>query len=586
MMLPLLVLSLALVLSSFEQRLYGQFGGDRFAPAEPDITTEINYKQGLILFHFNMDESHHITDLKNGFFKIELEKNTALEITSTTFPTGIPFGEEKVFKGKFTVKVGVKSVGEIKAPVKLKFNVSFQICQEKPQEICFAPGEKNVEVTVAEKFKTGSDLARKTGESLIGWIERIIKQELQKKSFLLFLLVFLGGFLTSLTPCVYPVIPIVMGYIGTRSGNKKLKGFYLSIFFVLGLSVVYSLLGVIAGASGSMMGSAFQSPVVVIVIAAIFIGMGLSMAGFFDIPVPSSISSKMQSGYKSEILGSIVVGSISGIIAAPCVGPVLISLLTWIGKTGNIWLGFWLTFTFSMGMGIIFLLVGTFSGLISALPKGGHWMNYIKYFFALVLLGGGVYFLGTIADQWLNLLLWGIFLLSASIFMGLLKPAGEDDEHKQKVFKIFLVMLFLLGALLFVKGVEMKYFPTPLGVSSVTAQPKSHLPWIMNLEEGRKLAKAENKILMIDTYADWCVACKELEEFTYSAPEVVERLKKLTLVKLDFTRDEPANKVLSKSLNVIGNPTVIFFSPDGVELKRFSGFLNKDEFLAVLNSLP
>lgn len=585
-MLPLLVVFFFWVsLMSFSKPVYAQFDPDRFGPPAPSVAAEVNYNENLILFNFYLDESYHITDLKNGFFTIQVEKNDYLAITNTNFPAGVPYGQEKVFKGKFSVKVFLKTLKEITAPIKLKFTVSYQICQEKPQESCYPPEDKVVEVAVDKNFTKADNRARKAGESYMQWTERIIKQELKNKSFLLFFLVFLAGFLTSLTPCVYPVIPIVMGYIGTRSGNKKLKGFYLSIFFVLGLAVVYSVFGVIAATTGTMMGVSFQNPIVVVVIATIFIVMGLSMAGFFDIPVPSSISSKMQAGHKSEIIGSLVVGGISGIIAAPCVGPVLIALLSWISQTGNILLGFWLTFTFSMGMGIIFLLVGTFSGLLSAMPKGGQWMTYIKYFFAIVLLGGGIYFLGTIAAPWLNLVIWGVFLLSASIFMGLFKPAEEDEEHKQKLFRVLLVLLFLLGALLFVKGIEQHYFPASAGTVAATTEHKSDLPWLKNLEEGRNKAKSENKMMMIDTYADWCVACKELDEQTFSVPEVAERLKTFTLVKLDFTKKDGANEELRKSLNVIGMPTVIFFNPDGTEIKRFSGFLKKDEFLAVLDSL-
>jgi len=569
---------------------FGQiFGEQPFDRAEPDIETQIKYDEGIILFNFDLDKSHHITDVKNDFFKIELDKNDYLEIMDVVFPKGVPYADEVVFKGQFTVKVYVKSLKAVTGAVKLKFKVSYQICQEYPKEVCFAPEEKEYELTINQAFKEAKigekveeDQGKKEDESFSQWLERVIKQELEKKSFLLFLLVFVAGFLTSLTPCVYPVIPIVMGYIGTRSGKKKLKGLYLSIFFVLGLAVVYSVFGVIAATTGTLMGVSFQNPVVVIVIAVIFIAMGLSLAGFYEIPVPTSLSSKVQSGHKSEILGSLLVGGISGIIAAPCVGPVLIALLSWISQTGNIFLGFWLTFVFSMGLGVIFLVVGTFSGLIAAMPKGGNWMNYIKYFFALVLLAGGIYFLGTIAPSWIGLLLWGIFLVSASIFMGLFKPL-EDDEQKSKIFKVIVVLMFLLGALLFVKAVEMKYFPSKY--AAVEPVEQVHLPWLSDLEEGKNQAKLENKIMMMDTYADWCVACKELDKYTFSTLEVSEKLKNFILVKLDFTKKDEANEALRKSLGVIGMPTVIFFNPDGSEIKRFSGFKKKDEFLEVIASL-
>jgi thiol:disulfide interchange protein DsbD len=413
-------------------------------------------------------------------------------------------------------------------------------------------------------------------------MERVIKEELDKGSILLFLLVFVAGFLTSLTPCVYPVIPIVMGYVGSRAGNKKLKGLTLSLFFVLGLAIVYSVLGVIAAQTGSMIGISFQNPVVVILIAVVFILMGLSLAGLFEIPVPASLTARLQSGQKGGVIGAVLVGGVSGIIAAPCVGPVLIALLSWISQTGNVFLGFWLTFTFSLGLGVIFLLAGTFSGVLSSLPKGGAWMNTIKYIFALLLIAGGLYFLNTITARWLGLLLWGLFLVSASVFMGLFKPV-TDEEQRQKFFKVVVVLIFLLGAFFLFQSLQMKYFGGP--VSSAVVQESNGLTWLSSLESGRARARQENRILMIDTYADWCVACKELENHTFSRPEVMEALGDFVLVKLDFTQPNEANERMRKSLDVIGMPTIIFFDAAGKELRRFSGFVDHKEFLRILSGL-
>jgi thiol:disulfide interchange protein len=661
------VLWISLFSLSFNAFAQLKFGNDDFSAAEPNIDTEAKYDEGLILFRFDLDPNYHITDLKHKFFKIEVEKNEYVEIRDVVFPEGVPYADEMVFKGQFDARVYVKSLKDPAAPVKLKFNVSYQICQEHPQELCYPPAKTDVNVTVDRTFKAvepeqqaekheegkttlkdlslitsasafrpkggnwpvlllvglvllavsiffglsriraadsmaarfgkaaavvvfltgaflflkaldikyyplkysqkpenavtlkwiysledGKSIAKKENKPLMidtyadwciackeleeytfsdpgvagilenyvlvkldfttmtaenekrqkdlnvigmptvifldaegnetrrfsgfynkdkflavlgvkkaGWFERLqelLKQELGKLSLLLFALVFFLGFLTSLTPCVYPVIPIVMGYIGTRSGGKKSKGFYLSIFFVLGLAVVYSILGVVAAMTGSMVGVSFQNPIVVIIIAAIFIIMGLSLAGLFEIPVPSSISSKVQAGgSKSEIIGAVVVGGVAGIIAAPCVGPVLIALLSWISQTGSVVLGFLLTFTFSLGMGIIFLLVGTFSGVVSSLPKGGKWMDYVKYFFALILIAGGIYILNSIAPGWLSLLLWGIFLVGLSVFTGLFKT-HETYKFKDKAYKFIVILIFVVGLFLFFKSLELKFF--------------------------------------------------------------------------------------------------------------------------------
>ncbi|MGE5343025.1 MAG: cytochrome c biogenesis protein CcdA [Candidatus Omnitrophota bacterium] len=654
---------------------FGQFPGEnRFSPTEPIIDTEVKYDEGLILFNFDVGDNAHITDLKYHFFNIKLEKNPYAEIREVVFPQPVPSGEENVFKGKFSVKVWMtmKSDPALKEPATLKFNVSYQMCKEKPLEMCFPPDEKPIDVKINQPFKASSlpsttpppstaeagpsqspiDLSAKTAppihgrisgetwkffvpigliliglsvffgltksltdpdnDSIVqrsikaliilvlfagiflfmagldikyfpgkyvrkpehkpvtltwlsdpdegkaisqkenkpllidttaawcvackeleeytfsdpgvanvlknyvrvridftqktakneelrnnlkvigmptlivldpegkeirrgsgfmekakfleflgtgsGWLynmEKLLKRELDNRSLLLIVLILGLGFLTSLTPCVYPVIPIVMGYIGTRSGKKKLKGFYLSVFFVLGLAIVYSTLGVIAATTGSMMGVSFQNPIVVIIISAIFMIMGLSMAGLFEIPVPSSLSSKMQSSKgKGEVIGALIVGGVSGIIAAPCVGPVLIALISWISQTRNIFLGFWLTFIFSLGMGIIFLLAGTFSGVISAMPKGGKWMDYIKYTFAILLVGGGIYIMKAIIPVWVSLLLWGVFLMAAGVLVGLL-TRHDDYRFDQRLYKFIVLIVFLAGTFMLFKSLEM-----------------------------------------------------------------------------------------------------------------------------------
>jgi thiol:disulfide interchange protein len=650
-----------LLVSGFTGPVYSQLFQNDFA-AEPDIDAAAVYDKGKILFTLSMDEKYHITDIKNKFFKIELPENEYLRIVKVQFPKGVPYADEMVYKGDIKVSVYVKQLKDITEPVTLKFKVGYQVCQEEPQEVCFPPASKDVDVKIAQAFKAveikeeaekptgiedlsskssataykpkggdwrilflaalillaigllvglsgavgddgmgdkfakavvvllllaggflfikaldikyyplkysqkpihkaelawvptideGKEIAKKENKKIMidtsaewcvackeleeytfsdpevakalkdyvlvkldftkmdeadkklqkelkvygmptvifldstgkeesrfsgfrnknqflsflgkgsGWFDKLLKlleQELAKKSLLLFALVFFLGFLASLTPCVYPVIPIVMGYVGSRSGGKKLKGLYLSVFFVLGLAVVYSVFGVIAAMTGSMVGVSFQNPIVVIIISAIFIIMGLSLAGLFEIPVPSSISSKVQSGGgKSEIIGSLLVGGVAGIIAAPCVGPVLIAILSWISQTKDIFLGFWLTFIFSLGLGVIFLLVGTFTGVISAMPKGGGWMNYVKYFFAILLIGGGIYILDAILPAWLNLLLWGLFLVIISVFIGLLKTL-EEYKFKEKVYKFIILILFLIGIFMFYKSLELKFF--------------------------------------------------------------------------------------------------------------------------------
>jgi thiol:disulfide interchange protein DsbD len=320
---------------------------------------------------------------------------------------------------------------------------------------------------------------------------------------------------------------------------------------------------------------------VVTAIAAIFIIMGLSLAGLFTISAPSWISSRVSRSHKSDIAGALIVGGISAVIAAPCVGPVLIALLSWISQSGNIFLGFWLTMVFSLGMSVIFLVAGTFSGAISALPRGGQWMSTVKYFFAALLIAGGIYFLSNILSSWLTMAIWGIFLITLAVGLGLFRPQTENGL----VFvlaRTAVVLIFLSGAFLFYHGLAGHFFPAKVPTQAAV---KKSLPWRSDLKQAKEKARTENKRLLIDVWAEWCAACLELDEKTFSRDDVREGLRDYVLVKLDLTRKSANTGQLQKELAIIGMPTIIFLDPSGKEIDRFSGFIDGSEFLDRLRSL-
>ncbi len=212
---------------------------------------------------------------------------------------------------------------------------------------------------------------------------------------LAYIAVFLGGVLTSFTPCVYPMIPITIAYIGGRSGESRLKGLFLSIFYVIGMAATYSALGAFAALTGKLFGSASTNPILYLVVANIFIFLGLSMLDVFTLPIPSFLTSRQPGKKSGGYLGAFLVGLLAGTVAAPCTAPVLGVVLTYVAAEQNVIYGITLLFIFSIGLGTLLIIVGTFAGLMSSLPKTGTWSVVIKKFFGWLMIAAGEYFLIT-----------------------------------------------------------------------------------------------------------------------------------------------------------------------------------------------
>ena len=581
------MLAFCIVLGFWTQMpLSAQFGD----MPRPAVRLEFDRAEQGVLVYLTVPENHHITDIKNGFFGFRLAENPVFSLGEIRYPEGVPFGDELVYQGTVVLRAPLLTRAPWTPPQTLKLTVTWQMCQESPAEMCFAPDEEVSELVIDEAFSAKIPAAEEKQDSSarkpVGFVDGLIgsfQDQLNSGSVWAFLSVFLLGFLTSLTPCVYPVIPVIMGFVGSRSHGKKAKAFSLSLFFVLGLAVVYSLLGVIAAETGSVIGASFQNPLFVIVIALVFVAMGLSMAGLFDIPVPAAIAAKAQGGARrNQWLGAMIVGAGSGFIAAPCAGPVVIALVTFISQTGDLLLGFGLMFSFALGMGVIFLLVGTFSGLMSSLPQGGGWMERIKLLFALLLIGAGIYFIGVVTPTWVSTLLWGVFLIGFALLSGVLDPMPE--EMSRRLVRLLLVLILLLGAFLFFDALQTWRYGDRIVAPAAEASVPA-LPWQKEVDQAAASAREKGTLLMVDAYAEWCTACKELDRETFSDPSVQESLKGMVLLKLDLTEENENTRNLRKRFGILAMPTVVFLDRGEKELGRFSGFKGPQEFLAFLGDL-
>lgn len=363
------------------------------------------------------------------------------------------------------------------------------------------------------------------------------------------LVAILFGFLSSLTPCVYPIIPITVAYIGSRaSGKGKFGGFVLSLFFVLGLALVYSTLGVISSLLGVSFGSLTQKPAVGLFVAIVFLLLGLSMMGLFEIAMPSAWTGKIEAEKKKGkgYLGAFFIGALSGLVASPCIGPLLLAILVIVASIGSAILGFVYLFAFALGMGVLFILIGTFSGLISSLPRSGGWMDFVKIFFGAVIIAAAFYFGALYLSPAPFFLLSGavVGFVAAFMFFG---ASRHFLPVPARVAGALLIAAAFAGVLPF----------TP----HMPGRTKGADHFMTDLDAAVRKAGEEQKPLLLDFRADWCAACLELEEKTWPSDEAKKVFAAVVPVKMDFTKESETRTALESRFAIKGLPTVILLEP-------------------------
>ncbi|HMA62252.1 MAG TPA: cytochrome c biogenesis protein CcdA [bacterium] len=388
----------------------------------------------------------------------------------------------------------------------------------------------------------------------------------QRGTFLTFLLIFLGGLGLVLTPCIYPMIPITISYFGGQAGGKKSKRFFMALLYVLGLATTNSILGTLAALSGGLVGGLLSNPIVILVIAAILVGLALSMFGLYEITLPSALN-QIGSGNEGGYIGSLIMGLTLGIVAAPCIGPFIIGLLTYVAAVGKPVLGFSMFFTLSMGMGLPFLILGYFSSQIDKLPNAGEWMVGVRRIFGFILIGMALYFLQPLIPDGIYAILFPFFLLGSGIYLLIFEKSGQNN----RIFSIVKSVISI--AAIFAAGWFMK--PEQATASTLSME------WKKYEQEAYQEALADEKPIILDFTAEWCVKCKELEEITFKDPQVVELSKNYHLFKVDLTRrGTQRSEKIRKKFDIKGLPTIIFISPQGRERRdlRVFGFLEPEKF--------
>lgn len=560
---------------------------------DPEIAFQVNAEvlaSGQLSFNWQIEPGYYLYKNK---FKVTTE-NPDVILGEFDFPDGKvkadpAFGQVEVYYGRNNALASL----EFKDASLTEFNldVAYQGCKE--DSVCYPPIKKTLLVTVPSTFEQATNSNSANQELLISEQDSIT-QKLKDKNLLVNMFsFFVFGLLLSLTPCVFPMIPILSGIIvGEGERITRTRGITLSLSYVVAMAFTYALLGIVAGMFSLNLQAASQNVWVLTLFSGVFVLLALSMFGFYELQLPASWQTKLSAGQtqagKGTLKGAAVMGVLSAIIVGPCVAPPLAGALLYISQTGNAVLGGLTLFAMGLGFGVPLLIIGATSGEL--LPRAGAWMEAIKKFFGVIMLGVAIWFLERVLPEAIVLILWAALFISTAIFMGALDRVDAATTHWQRLWKGLGLVILVYGIVLIVAaanggGTVLRPFPEEVNQSSVAALPFKYVRNLDELDKELQQAQHEGKPVMLDFYADWCVVCKEMEVYTFSDPLVQKTLAQFTLLKVDVTKNDEHDKAFLKQFDLFGPPATLFFNVDGVEIKshRLVGFVKADAFVAHLN---
>ncbi|MFQ1686670.1 protein-disulfide reductase DsbD [Aeromonas veronii] len=511
-------------------------------------------------------------------------KGNNLTFSEPTLPEGTEheddfFGKTRVYYQQVSIVVPLKEVGE-----NATLRVRYQGCTDG---LCYPPTDKLIDVAPLVTATTASTADTAQSVAPVSQQDQLAAA-LGNQGFWLSIVAFFAlGLGLAFTPCVFPMYPILTGIIA-GAGHRLSTGraFLLSFVYVQGMAVTYTLLGLVVASAGLKFQAALQHPYVLIGLSVMFVLLALSMFGLYTLQLPSSLQTRL-SGLSNRqqggsVVGVAIMGMISGLVCSPCTTAPLSGALIYVAQSGDLWLGGAALYALSLGMGLPLLLLGTSGGKL--LPKAGAWMDVIKQLFGFALLAVPILLLSRLwSDQiatlaWLG---WGLLLC------GYLYHHNQHQPHSvAKSVRGFVLLLAMISAV--VVGKDLLQPAPPAAVTADASQTAPQFIRIKTLDDLKvQLAAARGKPVLLDLYADWCVACKEFEHKTFSDPAVRERFGQMVLLQADVTANDDADIELLNSLNVLGLPTLIFFDREGKELtgQRVTGFMGPAEFLGKLDQL-
>lgn len=528
-------------------------------------------------FSFDFQQQGHDLKLnwqiRDGYYlyrsKIEIEPKNA-RLAAFILPKGREhhdefFGDSEVFENALRLTVPLQQ-----ASADATVRVTYQGCAAAG--FCYPPETREVPLSeVSEPVKASSGVAGSALPPLEATPAKVSTP--LPFSPLWALLIGIG---IAFTPCVLPMYPLISGIILGRQRPHSMKRiFLLSLLYVQGMALTYTLLGMVVAAAGLQFQAALQSPWVLIVLSVMFIALALSMFGAFSLQLPSSVQTRLALWSNEQKGGSLpgvfIMGALAGLICSPCTTAPLSAILLYIAQSGNLLAGAGTLYLYALGMGIPLIIVTLFGNKL--LPRSGPWMHYVKEGFGFVILALPVFLLERVIGDTSGLRLWS--LLGIAFFGWALLLSLKSQRGIVRVLQL----IFLAAALIVSRPLQDWAFAPASSQSA--PQHALNFQKIHNVDElNAALQAAQGKRVMLDLYADWCVACKEFEKYTFSAPEVQNELADTMLLQADVTQNSAEQKALLERLEVLGLPTILFFGPDGHELpqSRVTGFMDATEF--------
>ncbi len=368
------------------------------------------------------------------------------------------------------------------------------------------------------------------------------------------------GLTLNLTPCVYPLISVTLGFFGTQANDGK-KPWPLAITYVAGITLSFAALGVTASLAGGLFGAPLQHPAVLVTLSLLLATLAMSSFGFFELRAPSALMTRF-GGSSTGLGGALLMGLTMGIVAAPCIGPVVLGLLVYVGSERDVWKGFMLFLSMGLGMGLPYVFLASAAGSLDKLPRSGEWLSWMNRLFGVLLLGMAVYFVAPLLGHGFMRIFLPLFVAAGAIYLGFLEPSGRH------------LRAFTMGRR--VAGVAALFVAGWIGLSS--AQTTTGIHWQPLTPSSLDRAISTKRPAIVEFSAEWCLPCVEMEHSTFTDPSVLREAARFSMLQADVTESSDENDLLLEKFGVLGVPTIIFYDSAGQEVDRVVGFVDADEF--------